>query len=380
MFEHLARVEERFAALERELSRPEVARDAARYVKLAKEHAGLKPLVTKYRELKVTQDQLAQAEELQTTSDPDLRQLAEEEVKAARARIAQREDELREMLVSEEETAHRNVIVEIRAGTGGEEAALFVAVLLRMYGKYAEARRWSVELLDSRPTDLGGFKEVVFSVAGEDGYRDLRYESGVHRVQRVPVTESQGRIHTSTCTVAVLPEAEAVEVEINEEKDLEVAFFHSSGPGGQNVNKVATAVRLTHLPTGLVVTAQDERSQRQNRMRALRILRSRLLDMREREQQEERAGLRRSLIGSGERSERIRTYNFPQSRVTDHRINLTLYDLDHVLEGHLEELTEALRAHDRELRLKAFTQPPDARARPGTGTRAGAGSQAPVEK
>jgi peptide chain release factor 1 len=361
VFEHLERVEERFKTLERELSRPEVAADPAHYVRLAKEHAGLKPLVTKYRELKLTRDQLAQAEELETSSDPDLRRLAEEEASAARGHLAQLEEELRELLVSEEETAHRSAIVEIRAGTGGEEAALFAAVLLRMYGKYAEARGWSVELLDSRPTDLGGFKEVVFSVAGDDVHRNLRYESGGHRVQRVPVTESQGRIHTSTCTVAVLPEAEAVEVEINEEKDLEVAFFHASGPGGQNVNKVATAVRLTHLPTGLVVTAQDERSQRQNRTRALRILRSRLLDIRERQQQEERAGLRRSLIGSGERSERIRTYNFPQNRVTDHRINLTLYNLDHVLEGHLEELTQALRAHDRELRLRALTQTPSVR-------------------
>jgi len=356
MFEHLERVEQRFETLERELSRPEVAADPAHYVRLAKEHAGLKPLVTKYRELTLTRDQLAQAEELLTSTDPDLRRLAEEEASAARARVAQLEEELRELLVTEEDTAHRSVIVEIRAGTGGEEAALFAAVLLRMYGKHAEARGWTVELLDSRPTDLGGFKEVVFSVAGDDAYRDLRYESGGHRVQRVPVTESQGRIHTSTVTVAVLPEAEEVEVEINEQKDLRIDIYHSSGPGGQNVNKVASAVRITHLATGLVVTAEDERSQRQNRVKAMRILRSRLFDALWAQQHAERTGLRRSLIGSGERSERIRTYNFPQNRVTDHRINLTLYDLNHVLEGHLEELTQALRNHDRELRLAAFTQ------------------------
>ncbi len=356
MREQLARIEARFEELERELSRPEVAADGTRYVRLAKEHGALRELVSKYRDLKHSQEQLAQAEELLAGDDAELRQLAEEEAEATRARITHLERELLELLVSEDQTSHRNVIVEIRAGTGGAEAGLFVADLLRMYCRYGEARGWKTELLDSRPTDLGGFKEVIFSVAGQSAYQDLRYESGGHRVQRVPVTESQGRIHTSACTVAVLPEAEDVEVEIDEEKDLRVDIFHSSGPGGQSVNKVATAVRITHLPTGLVVTAQDERSQRQNRLKAIRILRSRLLDALQRQQQEERTGLRRSLIGSGDRSQRIRTYNFPQNRVTDHRINLTLHSLERILEGHLDELVEALRTHDRQLRLQALTQ------------------------
>lgn len=351
MLEELARMEARFEELERELSRPEVAGDGARYVLLAKEHGALRELVTRYRALKEAQDQLRQAEELLRSDEPDLRQLAAEEAERLRSRIARLEAELLERLLDEPQDARRNTIVEIRAGTGGEEASLFAADLLRMYCRYAESRGWKVELLDSRPTDLGGFKEVVFSVSGEEAYRDLRYESGVHRVQRVPVTESQGRIHTSACTVAVLPEAEEVEVQIDEEKDLRIDIFHSSGPGGQSVNKVATAVRITHLPTGLVVTAQDERSQRQNRLKAMRILRSRLLDRLQRQQQAERAGLRRSLIGSGDRSERIRTYNFPQNRLTDHRINLTLYNLDRILEGDLDELIQALRRYDRELRL-----------------------------
>jgi peptide chain release factor 1 len=349
-------MEARFEELERQLAQPEVAADGARYVRLAKEHGALKALVAKYRELKQAHDQLAQAEELLGSEDPELRQLAEKEVEDLRSTVAQLEQELRELLVTEDEAGQRNVIVEIRAGTGGEEASLFAADLLRMYCKYAETRRWKVELLDSRPTDLGGFREVIVSLAGDHVYRDLRYESGAHRVQRVPVTESQGRIHTSACTVAVLPEAEEVEVDIDPSKDLRIDIFHSSGPGGQSVNKVATAVRITHLPTGLVVTAQDERSQHQNRLKAMRILRSRLFDMLQRRQQEQRAGLRRRLIGSGDRSERIRTYNFPQNRVTDHRINLSLHQLDGILEGGLEQLLEALRNYDRELQLRELSK------------------------
>ena len=366
MLEELARMEARFEELERQLSRPEVAGDGTRYVRLAKEHGALRELITRYRTLKEAQNQLGQAEELLQSDEPDLRQLAAEEAEALRARIARLEAELLEQLVSEDETAQRNVIVEIRAGTGGEEASLFAADLLRMYCRYAESRGWKVELLDSRPTDLGGFKEVVFSMAGDKVHRDLRYESGVHRVQRVPVTESQGRIHTSACTVAVLPEAEEVEVQIDEEKDLRIDIFHSSGPGGQSVNKVATAVRITHLPTALVVTAQDERSQRQNRLKAMRILRSRLLDQLQRQQQAERAGLRRSLIGSGDRSQRIRTYNFPQNRLTDHRINLTLHSLDRILQGHLDELIQALRNYDQQLRLSALSSRASPQAPPET--------------
>ncbi len=363
MLKQLARMEERFEELERELGRPEVTADGARYVRLAKEHGALKATVAKYRDLKQTQDQLAQAKELLSSDDQELQQLAQEETEATRSRISGLERELLELLITEDQASHRNVIVEIRGGTGGEEAGLFAADLLRMYCRYAETRGWKTELLDSRPTDLGGFKEVIFSVAGDRVYQDLRYESGGHRVQRVPVTESQGRIHTSACTVAVLPEAEEVEVEIDETKDLRIDIFHSSGPGGQSVNKVATAVRITHLPTGLVVAAQDERSQRQNRLKAMRILRSRLFDALQHQQQQERTGLRRSLMGSGDRSQRIRTYNFPQNRVTDHRINLTLHKLDRILEGHLDELVEALAAHDRQLRLQAFTQAQETRAR-----------------
>jgi len=355
MLEQLARMEQRYQELERELSTPEVGADSTRYVRLAKEHGALREPVMKYRRLKQAQDRLRQAQELLQAEDPDMRELARQEVEETEQRIELLEREILEELITEDETSQRNVIVEIRAGTGGEEASLFAGDLLRMYGRYAEERGWKVELMDSSPTDLGGFREVIFSVSGRKVYRDLRYESGVHRVQRVPETESQGRIHTSACSVAILPEAEEVEVDIDEEKDLRIDIFHSSGPGGQSVNKVASAVRITHLPTGLAVAAQDERSQRQNRQKAMRILRSRLLDTLRRQQQEERAGMRRLQIGSGDRSERIRTYNFPQNRVTDHRINLTLYQLDRILQGELDLLIEPLRAHDRELQLQGLS-------------------------
>jgi peptide chain release factor 1 len=301
---------------------------------------------------KLLADLEAAREILRAETDEELRGLAEEEKAHAEERLAAVERELKLMLTPRDELDAKDVIMEIRAATGGEEAALFAAVLFRMYTRYAESKRWRYEILSSSPTGIGGFKEIIFSIGGKDAYGSLKYESGVHRVQRVPVTEASGRIHTSTVTVAVLPEAEEVEISIDP-KDLKVDVFRSSGPGGQSVNTTDSAVRITHLPTGLVVSCQDEKSQHKNKARALRVLRSRLLAEKERRQAEEISATRRSQVGTGERSERIRTYNYPQNRVTDHRIGLTLHKLESVLDGDIEDLIEELRLAEQEEKLKA---------------------------
>ena len=347
MLDKLAELERQFIELEQRLGDPEVLQDPVQLQKVAKAHADLEEIVSRYREYKQVTDELqATRAMLEEQLEPELRELAKEEL----ARLEEREEELRQelrrLLLPKDPNDEKNIIMEIRAGAGGEEAALFAADLFRMYTRYAENRGWRVEMMSASPTELGGFKEVIFMIHGKNAYSRLKYESGVHRVQRVPVTEASGRIHTSTATVAVLPEAEEVDVEIRPE-DLRIDVFRSGGHGGQSVNTTDSAVRITHLPTGLVVTCQDERSQLQNKEKALRVLRARLLDMKRRTQEEELAQARRSQVGTGERSERIRTYNFPQGRMTDHRIGLTLYRLDSILEGDLDEVIDALILADQ---------------------------------
>ncbi len=354
MFDKLEAVENRYEQIAVELSRPETAGDNAVFTKLMKEHAELTPIVEKYREYKAAKAAEKEALEILNESgiDKDFRELAEEELKEAKANIEVFSDELKILLLPKDPNDDKNVIVEIRGGAGGEEAALFAGSLYRMLTMYAEAKRWSVEVMNANETELGGFKEIVFMIEGTGAYSRLKYESGVHRVQRVPDTETQGRIHTSTVTVAVLPEAEDVELEINP-ADLKIDTFRSSGAGGQHINKTSSAIRVTHLPTGTVVECQDERSQFKNKDKALKILRSRLLDVAQREHDEAIASDRKSQVGTGDRSERIRTYNYPQGRVTDHRIGLTLYKLEQVLNGDLDEIVDALTTHYRTEALKA---------------------------
>jgi peptide chain release factor 1 len=342
----------RHADLERQVADPEVIADHERYRKVAKAYGTLGKIVERYRAWQDVVKQLDEARELATSSeDEEMAELAREEIETLGREQDALAEEILDLFVSEGRDAARDVIVEIRAGTGGDEAALFAADLFRMYARYAETRGWKTEIMEQSSTELGGFKEVIFSVSGQNVYRHLQFESGGHRVQRVPETEASGRIHTSAVTVAVMPEAEDVDVEINEE-DLRIDYCRAGGPGGQSVNKTTSAVRITHEPTGVVVQCQDERSQHKNRAKAMRVLRSRLYDLMQREQEQERADMRRSMIGSGDRSERIRTYNFPQNRVTDHRINLTLYDLENVIVGDLDELLGALIEHDKQERLK----------------------------
>jgi len=333
----------RFEELEALLASPEVLKDVELYQKYSKEHAEIKRVLEPYRNLKALQERLESAKALLDDPDEEIRRMAFEEVERLTEELEQAEKEVLKALLPKDPRDERNVILEIRAGTGGEEAALFAADLFRMYSRYAERKGWKVEVLDSHPTGLGGFKEVIALIQGKGAYSRLKHESGVHRVQRIPVTESQGRIHTSTATVAVLPEAEEVEVQIDP-KDLKVEVFRASGPGGQHVNKTETAVRITHIPTGIVVQCQDERSQHQNRAKAMKVLMARLLELKRKEQEEKIAKERKSQIGTGERSEKIRTYNFPQNRVTDHRIGFTTYRLQEVLDGELDEIIEALIA------------------------------------
>ncbi|MBI5116829.1 peptide chain release factor 1 [Candidatus Poribacteria bacterium] len=351
--EKLQKIRERYEELNRLMSEPSVLADRDKYQKLAAEHADLSILIEKTQTYQKTlKDQRAAEEILLNETDEDLRKLAKEEKDQAGELLASLERELKLLMTPRDERDEKDVIMEIRGATGGDEAALFAADLFRMYTHYADGKRWRYEVLSSNPTGIGGLKEIIFSISGKGAFGTLKYESGVHRVQRVPVTEASGRIHTSTVTVAVLPEAEEVEISIDP-KDLKVDVFRSSGPGGQSVNTTDSAVRITHLPTGMVVTCQDEKSQHKNKARALRVLRSRLLAQKEEQQAREISETRRSQVGTGERSERIRTYNFPQNRVTDHRIGLTLHKLETILDGELEEIVEELQLAEQEEKMKA---------------------------
>ncbi len=336
----------RVAEVERELAEPATAKDPAKLKALGREHARLERIRKVAAQLDKLRSELEQAHELAGDSDPALAELAQADAEQLTPRLEAVEAELQELLVPPDPLDERDTIVEIRAGTGGDEAALFAAELLRMYTRYAERRGWTVEMVGLSEGNMGGVKEAIFNVRGRNAYGRLRYESGVHRVQRVPTTEAQGRIHTSAATVAVLPEAEEVDISI-EEKDLKIDVFRSSGPGGQSVNTTDSAVRITHLPTGLVVQCQDQKSQLQNKVKAMEVLRARLLDRMVAEQEAERSRERRAMVGTGDRSAKIRTYNFPQNRVTDHRINLTVHRLDETLDGELDEFVDALAAAHR---------------------------------
>ena len=352
LIDKLRTVEARYDELTHQLADPEVVSDSKRYQKTAKAHAELGELVEKFREYKDLERGIADTKAMvREESDVELKTMAEEELAGLEDRLARCEHELKLLLLPKDPNDERNVIIEIRAGTGGDEAALFVADVFRMYTRYAEAQRWRVEILSSNPTGIGGFKEVIALVEGKGVYSRLKYESGVHRVQRVPATEASGRIHTSTITVAVLPEAEDVEVQINE-KDIRKDTFCSSGPGGQSVNTTYSAIRLTHIPTGIVVSCQDEKSQIKNFAKALRVLRSRLYEIEREKQQKALSDERRSMVGTGDRSEKIRTYNYRENRVSDHRINLTLYRLDSIMNGDVAEILDALNTHFQAERLK----------------------------
>ena len=352
MQDKLRALEERFEVLNEEMGRPEVIADYQKLTALNKERAQLEEVVTLSRQLREVEEQIEEARQMAWGNDPELAALAKDELEELEPEHERLEQALRIALLPPDPHDDRNVIVEIRAGTGGDEAALFAGDLFRMYSRYAEQRRWNVEVLSANESDKGGYKEIVFQVDGHGAYSRLKYESGGHRVQRVPATEAQGRIHTSTATVAVLPEAEEVEVDIDE-KDLIVDIYHSGGAGGQNVNKVATAVRMTHKPTGIVVQCQDERSQLKNRVKALSVLRSRLLALRQEEQMAEITDSRRMQVGTGERAEKVRTYNFPQDRVTDHRVNYTRSNLPSFLDGKIDDVIDAVATADQAERLEA---------------------------
>ena len=353
MLERLNDAEKRFLAIDEELAKPEVMRDIERYTALMKDRASLAPVIEKFREYKKALSDADDARALlDSETDAELLDLADEEYKAAKADSARLEEELKILLLPKDPLDEKNVVIEIRAGAGGEEAALFAGVLYRMYTMYADAKRYKTELVSMNETGLGGYREITFMVTGNGAYSRFKYESGVHRVQRVPETEASGRIHTSTATVAVLPEAEDVEVEIKQD-DLEIETIKSSGAGGQHINKTESAIRLIHKPTGIVIECQDERSQFKNRDKAMKLLRTKLFDMKQREQNEKIASERRSQVGTGDRSERIRTYNFPQGRVTDHRIGYTLYSIETFVNGNLDDMIDALATADTAEKLKS---------------------------
>jgi peptide chain release factor 1 len=349
LFDKLTEVEKRYQELEGTLVRPEVMNNPKEYAKLAKERSSLEEVVSCFREWRKVTQELADNRALLEDADPAVRELAQEEQASLTAKNESLAADLRRLLIPKDPLDEKNVLLEIRAGTGGEEASLFAANLFRMYSRYAERHRWKLEVMSSNTTGLGGIKEIITMIEGKGAYSRLKFEGGVHRVQRVPETEASGRIHTSAVTVAVLPEADDVDVHIDE-KDLRIDVFRSSGPGGQSVNTTDSAVRITHIPSGMVVSCQDEKSQHKNKAKGLKILRARLLEKAREEQQAAITASRRSMVGSGDRSERIRTYNFPQSRLTDHRINLTLYTLDRVLDGELDSVVDALTtSHQAEM-------------------------------
>ena len=352
MFDKLEDIERRFRQNSLRLYEPEVINDNELYTKLLKEQRELEPVALKYREYKEAKSHFAEAEEiLSEETDRELRDMAKEQLEESKKLMESCEEELKILLIPKDPDEDRSVIMEIRSGTGGEEAALFAADLYRTYSMYADSKGWKTEVIYANATELGGYKEISYSVEGEGVFGRFRFESGTHRVQRVPVTDSQGKIQTSAVTVAVLPEAENVEIEIDP-NDLKIDTFRSSGAGGQHINKTSSAIRITHLPTGMVVECQDERSQYKNKDKAMKVLRSRLYEQKQRAADESRAADRKAQVGSGDRSERIRTYNFPQGRVTDHRIGLTLYKIDSVMNGGLDELIDPLRAHDQAEKLR----------------------------
>jgi peptide chain release factor 1 len=343
----LTEIEEKYQLLEDQISDGAIIADQPRWRELTREHSRLGPTVAAFRRLRDVEDELAGAQQLlKEADDAEMREMAQAEITRLEPEKERLEAELKVLLLPRDPNDDRNAIMEIRAGTGGDEAGLFAGELFRMYSRYAERQGWKVEVLDASPTDLGGFKEVVFSIEGDSVYSRLKFEGGVHRVQRVPETDASGRVHTSAATVAVLPEVEEVEVEINQD-ELRIDLFCASGPGGQCVNTTQSAVRITHLPTGIVVSMQDEKSQIKNRAKAMRILLARIKEVQDAERAKEEADTRRGMVGSGDRSERIRTYNYPQGRVTDHRINLTLYKLDAILGGDMDEVVEALVMHNQ---------------------------------
>ncbi|KQC13959.1 MAG: peptide chain release factor 1 [Desulfuromonas sp. SDB] len=358
MLEALKSAAERREQINQLMTDNQVINDQSRYLKLIKEKAELDPLADGYENLIKYQKQIDQTKKLlEAESDPEIVELAENELEELQIKFEQLQQEIKILMIPDDPMDSRNIIVEIRAGAGGGEAALFAGDLFRMYQKYADIQNWKFELIDAHRTELGGFKEIIFSITGNNVYKHMKFESGVHRVQRVPVTESGGRIHTSTVTVAILPEPEEIEVQVDL-KDIKMDFFHSSGPGGQNVNKLSTAVRLTHLPSGLVVVCQDERSQLKNREKAMKVLKARLYDQKITEEENKISSQRKKQVGTGDRSERIRTYNFPQKRITDHRIELSVYKLDDFLNGSIGIITDKLLEQEQNQKLESITENP----------------------
>jgi len=352
MLERLEKIEKRYREIDRQMARSEVASDLKQLQELAQERAGLENAVTRYREYKATAKTLEETRAmLDDGLDEEMTNMVQQEVASLKSRLDQLLDELKLSLLPRDANDEKDIIIEIRAGAGGDEAALFAADLFRMYSRYAQAKGWNIDIISMNESGIGGFKEIIFEIRGRGAFSRLKYERGVHRVQRVPVTESSGRVHTSTATVAVLPKAEEVDIDINPD-DLKIDIFHSGGAGGQNVNKVATAVRMTHLPTGMVVTCQDERSQFQNKVKAMSVLRARLLDIEQRRQGDQITADRRSQVGTGDRAEKIRTYNFPQDRISDHRISINFHNLPHILEGELDELVDALATSEQAKQLE----------------------------